>query len=242
MCVSNVRQLGGRLYLAGANTVTPTILDGRMFFRTLDSMNCYDLRRPVADSVQEKRIRKLMQALDTSDPQLRRYAIAGLGNAGSSAEAAVPALAALLKSGEAGVWEAAAGALARIGPKGRRATVSAVAAIVRTNEKRIRQGLELLSRIAPKLEPPEARIAVNAALHVLDKRKQPLKIAAIECLGAYGSVALPAIPALENAFLESALRPAVTGAVERIRPGRPVRVRVDMEEEGPGDLGLDMLD
>jgi hypothetical protein len=233
------RRLGGAFNIAGANSVTPTVIDGRMFVRTLDSMHCYDLRVPAADVV-KSRTTQVRRALTSRDPLLAKAAIGALGTVGRTG---IDALVSILETGPPPNRSAATEALLQLGAQGKNALAAGLVRIIGADPKRGRDAFAILSRIAPSLEPTAARPVMDAAVRVLDGRDNGLKIAAIGTLGAFGPAALHTMPRLEKAFLEEPLREATIAAAEKIRPDKPIRVRIEVEaDDTTDDIGLDLLD
>lgn len=104
-------QMGPALEISYANSVTPSIVDGRMFVRGLDGMYCYDLR---GAAVRDGDVGLLTKGLAAADPRLVRCVVNELGRLGPRAVSAVQDLKALLQAKDAVLRDAAKSALETI--------------------------------------------------------------------------------------------------------------------------------
>ena len=132
---------------------------------------------------------ELVRQVKDPEPRTRRLAAEALGR--QKVEAAVPALAELLKDKDTAVRGAATAALARIGPK---AVPALAAALAGDDELARAAALTALDRIGPG-----AKGAIEPLAAALKSKSTELRIRAAVVLGKLGADAKPALPALFDA-------------------------------------------
>lgn len=233
-------RLGPPFPVSYANSVTPAIADGRMFVRGRDGLYCYDLREDRATSNSDAAT-ELVMGLRSEDRRLMRCVVSGLQRMGTRAAPAVPALTAILKSGDTSLWDPVASALMAAGPAGQSAAVTALAEAIVSPKSPAAPAIAILSEIGPgAVEEETKQVAIRAAIGVLGSKSIDMQISAAECLGGFGPDAKEAVPALERAYLETPLREAARAALESIRPGVPVQVRPEMDPANAEEPLLDL--
>jgi HEAT repeat protein len=193
---------------------------------------------------------RCVTALQAPSSGARLAALWDLTALGNRAEAAVPALARILKDAEPSLQAAAAEALGAVGP----ATEAAVsdlleAALQDGNEGLCRSAVRALGQIGRR---PES--VVPTLLDLLARGEPDLQLIAVEALGAFGPAAAAAVPALaavledadDNlageaawalARLGEAGRPAIPDLVRALKSGEgvlPVKAAFALGEIGAG--------
>jgi hypothetical protein len=103
---------------------------------------------------------------------------------------------------------------------------------------------ELLSELAARSEDAATGTdAVTALVPFLEKGNVAFKKRMVEILGAFGKTGLPAVPALEKAYLDPALFESARSALQKITGKTKIVVNPKMTnlvEEDEDDLGLDL--
>src|SRR5437763_99863 len=150
----------------------------------------------------------LLSELKNPEPRARRLAAEALGK--RQVEAAIPALAGLLRDGDAGVRSAAAEALGRMGPKG--------AAALGENLKSPEQSTRLTAARALMSMGPPAKGALPALTAALKDADVDVRIHAARALGSLAADAKPALPALfeaaaDTGHLGGIMRPTLPSSV-----------------------------
>ena len=131
-------------------------------------------------------------------------------------EPAAPALAEVLKTGDARFRKTAAATLWGMGAKGRVA-VPDLAACLADGDYEVRVGAAMaLENMGPAAAP-----AVSALVRALKDREGIVRQRAAKALGAIGPAASQALPALADAARLDSVRPAAEEAMTRIRTGAP---------------------
>ncbi len=187
--------------------------------------------------------RSIVERLDRPSTRSRNSAVAFCA-LGSSAEAAIPRLAELLKSPKPGVADNAILALVYIGPKGLPPLMEALADTSRTNRDHLAEGIARmgtngrpaipvlvrclkepnnpdLHRVAfflKQLQPDPSLVVPELITIVADPAlRKPLHI---DYLGSFGRAASNAVPALLEALKDPApqIRMYASNTLERIEP------------------------
>ncbi len=134
---------------------------------------------------------KLIEALHSPDPAVRRDAADALGDIGGEAKEAIPALIAALKDQDVGVSLSAAGALKRIGEEAREAVPALIAALKGRDVDVRSYAATVLGSIGGK-----AKEAVPVLIAALKDQDVVVRSSAARALGNIGGEAKEAIPAL----------------------------------------------
>ncbi|MFL5339069.1 MAG: HEAT repeat domain-containing protein, partial [Gemmataceae bacterium] len=167
-------------------------------------------------------VSKLIKDLGHRDRKVRARAAKALGDLGTPAQEAVPALIDVLRDKEPEVKAPAAQALAQIGP----AAIPALRRELGDEDSRVRPW----AAIALGLMGPDGAKAVPDLLEVLKDKDAVLKVNAMRALGAIGPQARAAIPALTDLGKEKnpLVKLAAGVALQQItfdpRPGAVVEV------------------
>jgi HEAT repeat protein len=152
----------------------------------------------------------LVKQLKSSDPETRRDAAKGLGEAGPDAKPAITALADALKDKDLFVRRFAAEALGKIGPDAKSAVKPLTEALGDPKKEVAQAAATALGQIGA-VEPLAALVA-NAKKDTSARRK------AIEALGQMKADAKAAVPALTTALKDKDLRVEAADALGEIGP------------------------
>jgi HEAT repeat protein len=179
-----------------------------------------DVRRAAAKSLSEMGMEAkpalpaLTKALKDDDKFVRRFSAQSIGELGADAKDAVPALKdALLKDSAKEVVDAAAGALAKIGPDG----VTPLTDLVKDKKKDLKTRKTAVSALG-SMGKDVSKPAIAALSDAL--KDNELRIDAVTALGDLGPDAKSAVDAISDALKDNKdrnFRQAANAALARIR-------------------------
>jgi HEAT repeat protein len=179
-----------------------------------------DVRRAAAKALSEigmeakPALPALTKALKDDDKFVRRFSVQSLGELGPEAKDAVPGLKdALLKDSAKEVVDAAAGALAKVGPDG----VTTLVELIKDKKKDLKTRKTAISAFG-SMGKDVSKPAITALSDAL--KDNELRIEAVTALGDLGPDAKSAVDAITDALKDNKdrnFRQAANAALARIR-------------------------